>query len=51
MQQPRPETAITSLLYAWAAYHLLARLRTMRPVHTTEQIAAAVALTGNPAGA
>ena len=50
MQQPRSETAITSRLYAWATYYLRARLRTMRPIHTTEQIAAVVAATGNPAG-
>ena len=51
MPHTRSETALAPLLYAWAANAIQTRLQAMRPAHTTEQIAAAVALTGNPSGA
>jgi hypothetical protein len=51
MQHARTETALAPSFYAWAAHQIQTRLLAMRPSHSTEQIAAAVAVTGNPAGA
>ncbi len=49
--QTHSDKAIAALLFAWATYHLTRHLRAMRPSHTSEQIAARVAVTGNPTGA
>jgi hypothetical protein len=49
--QTHRDEPILPLLLAWAGYHLAMRLRAMRPALTTEQVATAVALTGNPSGA
>ena len=51
LQTTRTETPRTSRLYAGAAHHIQMRIVTLRPAHTTEQVAATVALTGNPSGA
>ena len=51
LHTPQRQDAILALLFIWTRHHLKTRLRVMRPAFTTEQIAATVAVTGNPSGA
>jgi hypothetical protein len=47
--KPTPEPLLP-LFLAWATYRLSERLAAMRPALTTEQAAAAAALSNNPTG-
>jgi hypothetical protein len=50
MRNDQAEASLLSLWLAWAFGGSLARLGAMKPNHTAEQAAAAVALSGNPSG-
>jgi hypothetical protein len=45
------EMSFSRMLFAWAAHRIAQARAAIRPAHRADQIAAAVAASGNPSGA
>jgi len=51
MQNRYEDVALSTLFLMWARYRIARKLEAMRPEFTSDEVARATALSGNPPGA